>query len=141
MACLTRGHFLLKFRRELRINSLDVLGADTGAHHAPVNLALIRSPNLAGRSGQPNLNALHPNPLVAERTNRIRSVSDVDERCSGIKHRLDSLQTLVLKISIPDTQCLIDNQDIRLNVNSAAEPEPNGHAATVSLYRVINRVS
>ncbi|MNJ57040.1 hypothetical protein D3C77_526150 [compost metagenome] len=47
------------------------------------------------------------------------------------------MKALVLKVSVADTQRLIDNQNIRLDINRAGKAQAYGHAAAVSLYRMV----
>ena len=64
---------------------------------------------------------------------------DKENGFSRFLHLLETAKALALKSDIPDRECFINNQDVRVGIYGRCESEPDIHTARVSADRMFDK--
>ena len=85
--------------------------------------------------------AIEQDRLRADRSHHPHVVADEQDRRARRLHLPDAPDALVLKDRVADGQRLVDEQDIRIDVNGGRERQPHEHAARVRLHRPVDELA
>ena len=78
---------------------------------------------------------------VAVFTDAVQIVTDKQNRLPLLLEFFELPITLCLEENISDRQCLIDNQNLRIDIDRHSKSQPHKHTAGVCLDRLVHKVT
>ncbi|MNF84223.1 hypothetical protein D3C84_665740 [compost metagenome] len=84
---------------------------------------------------------LQPNGFIAKGAHGVDRMADKQYGAPALHQLAHARHALVLEPGITDTQCLIHNQYVRLNVNDNGEGQARKHTAGIGLDRLMNKIT
>src|SRR5262245_17702205 len=105
-----------------------------------VRLREVLVDHLARVADTAQMTVLEPGGSVAQVADRLERVRDDHDGLAGSAEVVELLQALALELGVTDGQHLIDQEDLRVDVDRDGEPEPYVHAGRVVLDRRVDEV-